>query len=72
MPKVASKLVSDADGAEIHVGECVTTIWGEKVVVTDWTAPAHPGFTGRVYVKVPGGQVSEYFPGVIKAHIVVG
>jgi hypothetical protein len=39
--------------------------------VTGWSVPTHPGSTGRVYLKGPDGSEMEYFPGVVKAHIVV-
>ena len=71
MPRTPCKLVRDADGSEIQVGDSVTTFRGETVSVTDWSAPTHPGSSGRVCVKFADGHTMEFFPSVINAHIVV-
>ena len=71
MPKTPCKLISDADGSEIGVGDQVTTFRGEKGKVAGWTAPTHPGSSGRVSVEFADGHSMEYFPSVINAHIVI-
>jgi len=63
------KLVNTKTGIELKVGDFVGTFRGEKMMLTGWAEPRHPGSSGRIYV-VPVDFPLEYFPGVIDAAFV--
>ena len=60
------KLVYEATGLPVTVGEYTTTFRGERCQVIDIRPPTSPSSTGRVDLKI-GEFTHEYFPGVINA-----
>jgi hypothetical protein len=65
------RLVDEATGRELKVGETVTTFRGEKMILTGGQPPRHEGSSGRVYLCPPGARrftnTAEFYPGVINA-----
>ena len=63
------KLVYEKTGCEVKCGDVAETFRGDVVYVEGWDEPAHPGSTGRVYVKEFGdrGFNCSYYPSVIGA-----
>lgn len=63
------KLVYEASGTEVKIGDEAILSRGERVVVTEITKPHKPESTGRVTVK--GRRSNDfpqsYFPSVIGA-----
>ena len=68
------KLVYENTGCEVKCGDVARTFRGEAVYIDGWREPAHPGSTGRVYVKFFGdnGWSQEFYPSVIGAVWVQG
>ena len=66
MSNTSGILVDKKTGEPINIGAEVTDFRGETWTVTGWREPAHPGSTGRIYVKRGDSQM-EYFPGVFEA-----
>jgi hypothetical protein len=66
-----AKLIDKKSGAEIIMGSKRKDFRGETVTVLDFMPPEHEGSTGRVIVKDKGGFVSEYYPSVIDAKIII-
>ena len=65
------KLVSIETGNEIKMGSPAKTFRGEDVIVMGFSAPRHPGSTGKVYCQEVGASYqSQWFPSVIGAKIV--
>jgi hypothetical protein len=67
--KPATKLMSN--GSELKIGDKVLCHNSGTLVVAGWTAPRHPGSTGRVRLNNLDGSLNgEFYPGVINAAIV--
>lgn len=68
-----SKLVNKSTGDEILCGDIVVDFRGERHILSGFSAPLHPGSSGRVYVSPEGADgksgVREYFPGVFDLEI---
>ena len=52
-------------GKEATVGMEVTSFRGEKAKLISWTEPHKTSSSGRVYVELENGSISEFFPSVI-------
>jgi hypothetical protein len=67
-----AKLINEETGAEIQVGDKVTSSGGDEYILQSFKEPHKPSSTGRVYVKPASGEgmSREFFPSVIGAKIV--
>lgn len=62
------KLVNAKTGAELRVGERVSTGDGRQGVLEHFRAPHKPSSTGRVVVRLDGAEFQrEWYPSVIGA-----
>lgn len=63
------KLVYENTGCEVKCGEVTRTFRDEVVYIEGWDEPAHPGSTGRVYIKHFGdnGWTQSVYPSVVRA-----
>jgi hypothetical protein len=66
------RLVYEKTGAEVCIGDHVTTSKGEIVQVERIEEPKSPASSGRVHLQLivdglPVGPVSAFYPGVICA-----
>ena len=63
------KLVYENTGCEVKCGELARTFRDEVVYIEGWDDPAHPGSTGRVYIKHFGdnGWTQGVYPSVVRA-----
>ena len=65
------KLVSNKTGAEIKVGDTVTTFRGEPHILMSFDHGTTPSSTGRVYVSYGLDDFRQaFYPSVIDAKIV--
>lgn len=63
------KLVYDATGIEVKVGDTPKSFRGDLMQVVTIERPRHSGSTGRVYLRGAGSiWAREFTPGVILAH----
>jgi hypothetical protein len=63
------KLVHEATGVEVQIGEEVTDFRGDKATVTGFGTPRSPASEGRVHVKQEGFDC-EFYPSVFGLKIV--
>lgn len=61
------RLIHKATGAEVQVGDAVTTFRNEPAVVVDWRKPHKPASSGFVTVRFLGepDYTNEYYAGVV-------
>lgn len=61
------KLVHDATGEEVKVGDNAVTFTGEPCVITGFQRPTSPASTGRVTVRFTDDSEGSFYPGVVNA-----
>ena len=65
-------LVSEKNGAEVKIGDTVTSFRDEKAKVLSFIPPRHAGSTGRIVVRFKGDSLKcedAYYPSVFDCAI---
>lgn len=58
------------DGKELKTGDVVTDFRGNEMVVAGFSAPRHPGSSGRIDLKAMDGvYLGQFYPSVVDAFI---
>ncbi len=50
-------------------GEVLQDFRGETATFVSFEEPRHPGFSGKIHVRLPNGQYRIYFPSVFNVEI---